>query len=500
VSGPGNGEPVSGELIVVRDRRSSAIGADRPLERAFPRDPSLAEPSNGPPNTVGPDHYGAEPPVVDGDALAAAYPQPGLVPAHWAGLPSSWQPSWNNGAGTLGGALGHRVSTVFSCVALNANSLGSMPLGMTERGRPIDLEQYEWTDNPDPRLFSDWGEFMVQCVVSLLTRGDLFVGATAWNSADLLPERFMVLDPDQVTVEFDRDERSPTYGLRRYFIAGTEVFPGDLRHVRYLTLAGWPNGLSPLQGAAGNLRSAGALESYGADLADGGGIPWGVLTSEQRLTRRQVQLAHEEWALQQQQRRGGPAVFGSGLKLDTLTLSPRDMALLDLRVFDEQRIAACFGVPPYLIGLEQPSGLTYANATSLFDFHWRAMLRPLGRKITAALSSWALPRGRRLHVNAGDYVQPPLAERATSYKTMKEGGALLDDEWRALESLPPLPPAAADAAAAASPFANVGLPALIESGILTAEEARKLLGLSGQAPRRATAATATATADTAVTQ
>jgi HK97 family phage portal protein len=448
VTGPR--EPVAGELVVV-DRRHSA---PRPLERAFPRDPGLAEPSNGDPNTVGPDHYGAEPPVVDGDALAAAYPSPSLVPSPWAGLPSTWQPSWNNGAGTLGGALGHRVSTVFSCVALNANSLGSMPLALTERGRPIDLDEYDWTENPEPTIYSDWSEFMVQSVVSLLTRGDLFIGPTAWDPATLLPERFMVLDPDQVTVEFDRDESSPTFGRRRYYVAGREVFRGDVAHVRYLTLAGWPNGLSPLQGAAGNLRSAGALETYGADLADGGGIPWGVLTSDQRLTRRQVQLAHEEWAIQQQQRRGGPAVFGSGLKLDTLTLSPRDMALLDLRVFDEQRIAAAFGVPPYLIGLEQPSGLTYANATSLFDFHWRAMLRPLGRKITAALSAWALPRGRRLHVNAGDYVQPPLAERASSYKTMHEAGALLTDEWRALEGLPPL--TAEQRAAAATANATAG--------------------------------------------
>lgn len=445
-------EPHPGELVVVRDRRSSAV-----LERtAFPRDPSLAEPSNGAPNTVGPDHVGGEPPIVDGDALAVAYPGPQLVPSHWAGLPGAWQAQWSNGGGgALGGTLGNRVSTVFSCTALNANALGSMPVNMTERGRPVDADQYDWTENPDPRLYSDWSEFIVQSVASLLTRGDLYVHGTAWNFETLLPERFMVLDPDQVTCEFDRDDPgSPTYGTRKYTINGTEVYRGDLMHVRYLTAAGWPTGLSPLQGAAGNLRSAGALEQYGADLADGGGIPWGVLSTDQRMTSRQIAIAHAEWRQQQASRRGGPAIFGSGLKLDTLTLSPRDMALLDLRVFDEQRIAAAFGVPPYLIGLEQPSGLTYANATSLFDFHWRSMLRPLSRKITAALSAWALPRGRKLHMNAGDYVQPPLAERASSYKAMHERGAMTTDEWRALEGLPPLTGSQRAAAATANATAE----------------------------------------------
>jgi HK97 family phage portal protein len=417
---------------------------------AFPRDPGLAEPSNTSSGTVGPDtppstDTASEPVVVDGDSLAAALPYaggPSLVPSPWSGWPSAWQPAWSSGAG-MGGTLGSRVSTVFSCTALNANALGSMPLAITERGRPIDAEQYGWTENPDPRLYSGWGEFMVQGVLSLLTRGDLYVHATGWDYETLLPSSFMVVDPDQVSCTFDED------GLRRYTIGGAEVYPWDLSHVRYLTAAGWPTGLSPLQGAANNLRAAGALENYGAELAEGRGIPWGVLTSEQRLTHRQTLEARRQYAEAAQTRGGAPAVLGSGLKLDTLTISPRDMALLDLEIFHEQRIAAAFGVPPYLVGLEQPGGFTYTNATSLFDFHWRGALRPLGRKITEALSAFALPRGRKVHVVAGDYVQPSLSERATSYKLMHERGVLGDDEWRALEGLPPLTPDQRTRAAAA---------------------------------------------------
>lgn len=448
-------------------KRARRALAEATHDRAFPRDPALAEPSNGAPNTVGPDGapttYGAaEPIVVDGDSLAAAMPYgggPSLVPSPWAGWPSAWQPAWTTGAG-IGGTLGSRVSTVFSCTALNANALGSMPLSITDKGRPIDADDYGWTENPDPRLYSGWSEFMVQAALSLLTRGDVYVHATGWSYETLLPTSFMVLDPEQVSCTFDED------GLRRYTIGGAPVYPWDLMHVRYLTAAGWPTGLSPLQGAANNLRAAGALENYGAELAEGRGIPWGVLTSEQRLTHRQTLEARRQYVEAAATRGGAPAVLGSGLKLDTLTISPRDMALLDLEVFHEQRIAAAFGVPPFLIGLPQPSGLTYANATSLFDFHWRGMLRPLGRKITEGLSAFALPRGRKLHVNAGDYVQPPLAERAVAYGAMNAAGILDDDEWRALEGLPPLSPAQR--------------------------------GARGQRP--ANAAVATATADSAVVQ
>jgi HK97 family phage portal protein len=432
-------DPASG-LFTVRDYRSAALEQSR----AFPRDPSAAEPSNGPASTVGPDSpattslaapAGAEPVIVDGDAIAAAYPTPkGLVPSTWSGLPSAWQPSWSN-FGPAGQAtdtvLGRKVSTVFSCVDLNSSALGSMPVTITERGRPIDPDTYPWTENPDPRLFSGWDEFMVQWAASMYTRGEAFIHATDWDWQTLLPARFMVLDPDQVTVQWDED------GLRQYQLNGRELFGPDVLHTRYMTLAGWPHGLSPLQAAAGNLRSAAALEQYGANLAEGGGIPWGVLSTDQRPSPRQAMLARQQYRAQRGDLSGDPVVMGYGLSLDTLNLSPKDMALLDLRVFDEQRIAAALSTPPWLIGLPQPSGMTYANATSLFAFHWRR-LRPVAKRLTNALGQWALPAGRRCQLNAGDYVQPDLGERTSAYATMHQQRALLTDEWRALENLPPM--------------------------------------------------------------
>src|SRR5689334_22213900 len=160
-SRPGVAVSEPGRELVIVDRRASTR-----QERAFPRDPGLADPSNGPIGTVGPDSppttaaLGAEPVIVDGDQLAAALPQPSLTPMPWAGWPSQWQPAWSSGAGVAGSSgLGGKVSTVFSCTALNANALGSMPATLTDRGRPIDglAEGYEWLDNPEPRLYAGWG-------------------------------------------------------------------------------------------------------------------------------------------------------------------------------------------------------------------------------------------------------------------------------------------------------------------------------------------------------
>lgn len=431
----------------VRGSRAQPPAWAREQHRAFPRDPSLANNTPDPGGTVGPETApttalaapaGAEPVVVDAGSLEGAAPTPkGFYPSAWAGYPSGWGTAWNNWGGTVGAidpVMGRKVSTVFSCVELNANALGSMPVGITEKGRPIDPDEYAWTENPDPRLYSGWDEFVVQWAASMWTRGQAIICSTGTDWETLLPSSFMVLDPDRVSVQFDQN------GEREYYLGGQRLFSFDVLHTRYMTVAGWPEGVSPLQAAAGNLRSAGALESYGANLAEGGGIPWGVLSTEQRLSQRQAMLARQQYRTQRSDLTGDPVVMGYGLELSTLNISPKDMALLELRVFDEQRIASALGCPPWLVGLPQPSGMTYSNAISLFGFHWRR-LRPISKRLTNGLSSWALPRGRRALLNAGDYIQPDLGERTGAYKEMHAAGALMDDEWRAIEQLPPLTPA-----------------------------------------------------------
>src|SRR5262249_17013868 len=157
-----------------------------------------------------------------------------------------------------------------------------------------------------------------------------------------------------------------------YRIGGMPVDRRDVLHIPYQTWPGELRGITPLQWIGRNLYAADALERYGAQLAANGAVPWGVLTTPANLTASQVDENRQRWEEASARRGAAPVMLSGGLTLETLTLSPSDMALLDLRVFDEQRICAAFGVPPYLVGLPQSEGLTYANATSLFDYHWRA--------------------------------------------------------------------------------------------------------------------------------
>jgi HK97 family phage portal protein len=201
------------------------------------------------------------------------------------------------------------------------------------------------------------------------------------------------------------------------------------------------HGVGPLEWVGRNLTSASALEKYAGDIARQG--VWAVLKHPANLNRKQSGDLQAGWVSARKRADGAPAVLSGGVELETLSLSPKDMALLDLRVFDEQRIASALGVPPFLIGLPNPGGMTYSNSTSLFDFHWRAMLRPSAQSFADPLSTWLLPRGTSIEFNPDRYVQPSLYERAQAYAllhgiTDEMGRTAINlDEVRVAERLQP---------------------------------------------------------------
>jgi hypothetical protein len=120
------------------------------------------------------------------------------------------------------------------------------------------------------------------------------------------------------------------------------------------------------------------------------------------------------------------------------------MALLDLRVFDEQRIAGAFGVHPSMVNLPAPEGLTYANRVDLRTEHYLLTLRPSASKMATAFSSWALPGFVTLRLNASEYLQGTIRDRVETYLPLvttvdpTTGRAIISgEELRELVGLPP---------------------------------------------------------------
>jgi phage portal protein BeeE len=158
-----------------------------------------------------------------------------------------------------------------------------------------------------------------------------------------------------------------------------------------------------------------AMEKYQSSLAARGGIPWGVLTAPGNLTRDQAGSLRENFVSARMSAMGAPATLSGGVTLTPFNISPRDMALLELRQFDEARISVLLGVPPLLMGLPSGDSMTYKNAEGIYDFHWRAFLRPKVSTIMEAISHWALPSTQSAELNRDDYVKPDFNSRVAGY-------------------------------------------------------------------------------------
>jgi HK97 family phage portal protein len=317
-----------------------------------------------------------------------------MRPAAWDGWPAGWNtPGWNG----QGKAL---TDIAWKCLDLNASLLATMPPYLV--GASPNLAA-DWLSNPDPTIYTAWEEAAKQIFWDYQL-GEAFVlaltrYATGW------PARWRVIPPWMVNVEM-RD------GVRVYNIGSRDV-TSEILHIRYQSTISDAHGHGPLEAGAGKMVAAEIFARYAAQFAASGGVPTSVLEHPEELTQAQAQALQAQWVAARVSSIGEPAVLSGGVTFRPVQTTPKDMALTDLSRMTEARIAVLLGVPPFLVGL--PSGgdpMTYSNVTAIFDYHWRAGLRPQAQAVMSALSQWLLPRGTKVEVNRDAYIQPEPYTRA----------------------------------------------------------------------------------------
>lgn len=384
-----------------------------------PSTPNDTVPPESDPGTVGPpDARPGDPDGVEFVAGGPGGPWPPSIsrPAAWSGWPGEWNTPW------WSGRIEELADTAWACLDLNGSLLSTMPPYLVDAASSLSAE---WMINPDPDFYTSWEEFAKQLFWEFQL-GEVFVLATAYYATGW-PARFHVAPPWTVNVELDGA------GRRRYSIGGLDV-TGDVLHIRYKSSVDDAHGHGPLEAGRGRLVAARVLSRYGTDLAAAGGVPPSVLEHPDELTAMQSAELQHQWVAARMAGMGLPAVLSGGVTWKATQVNPKDLGLVDLLEWNEARIAVLLGVPPFLMGL--PAGgdsMTYSNVISLFDYHWRAGLRPKAATVMAALSVWALPRGTTAEVNRDEYVKPGPLERAQTWEILIGLGVLSVEQVAEIE-------------------------------------------------------------------
>jgi HK97 family phage portal protein len=350
----------------------------------------------------------------------------------WSGWPNVWQtPLWNNinDNGSPLSVWSRLADIVFACLDLNCSILASMPPYLVNNGNRQGGRS--WLVNPEPLQYASWAEFAKEAFWSYIAAGEAFIMCTA-RYADGFPQRFMLLNPALVEI-------SRSSGGLAYRVARVPIDPEDILHIKYASWPGDLHGHGPLEVAGARLLTISALQKYATNLATTGGLPPAIIKYPRRASRAQMQQMQYDWIEARASLMGVPAVLADGAELDVLNPQLQDAALSDLAKFSEARIATLLSVPPFLVGLTGEGSTTYINATNVFDFHWRAGLRPKANTFSAALAGWLLPRGWTMELDRDDYIKPGMFERAQSYAMLIQSGVLTPMEVRTAERYDTVP-------------------------------------------------------------
>lgn len=378
-----------------------------------------------PPTVAAPDYTPGDPDGLDLSAFSERVEPrslPFIAPSPWDGWPAEWStPNWD-----WGSRFNALVDIAWTCIDRSAMVLSAMPVFRT-RG-PRVIEPVQWMVNPDPLIYSSWAEFAKQIFRDYLM-GEAFVLPIV-RGANGFPLTMRVIPPWMINVEMRG-------AVRVYRMGGSDV-TDDVLHIRYDSATDCPHGRGPLEVAGGRRITAGLIEKYTREVVGNGGVPVYTLEADDALEPDDAQNLMQQWVTSRKANLGAPPVLDRGVKLEThQSMSPKDMAMIEIAQFTEARIATLLGVPPFIVGLPSGGGesMTYSNVSQVFDQHDRLSIRPMATHVMGALSAWALPSTQRVELNRDEYSRPDFATRADAYEKAIGSGWMSREEVRAAERL-----------------------------------------------------------------
>jgi HK97 family phage portal protein len=282
-----------------------------------------------------------------------------------------------------------------------------------------------WIRQPDPKRTRE--VWMEQTVNSLALSGNAYwlVSRNPRNETVGLE----VLNPFDVLINTD-DFGNPVF----YTYRGTLKYSLDqVQHLALMRVPGNVYGLGPIQAAQKELLNARDTRDYAATWFDNGGVPSGVLKSDQMLSPDAAEAAKTAWnALGS----GGTVVLGNGLSYQSMYLNPRDAQFIEAQAWNVQQVGRLFGIPAnMLMASVDGNSMTYTNMEQEQMAFVRYTLSQYIVEIESAMS-YLSTRGVEVKVNVDSLLRSDTLTRYQAHQIALASGWMSIDEVRHIEDLP----------------------------------------------------------------
>lgn len=193
-----------------------------------------------------------------------------------------------------------------------------------------------------------------------------------------IPDEIYVLNPRRMSAEI-RDGR-----VSRWIYTGSEgetftILPDEIVHFREWNPWNTYRGVCPLVSLAMEIEQDVLAGKANTDLLKEGGIPKGLLKTDQTIREEEADLIEKRW--EAKYGRGSKrkvAVIGKGTSYQPLTLSPDVMKLYDIKRWNQYTILAKYGIPPRVANIHDVrSSLSGTDTREQHAAFWKYTLIPM---------------------------------------------------------------------------------------------------------------------------
>jgi HK97 family phage portal protein len=329
-----------------------------------------------------------------------------------------------------------RMSTVYSCVRLLADTVSSLPVGAyVRRGRnrlpyaTVYGEQPKWVAKPNPETTRL--EFYEQIVTSFKLEGNAYVLIVRNDMGDI--EELYVIDPRNVRIERLAPNEPLVYFVKVRDSQGIyeqRLTDKDILHIPEFRLPGQRYGLSPIAACRTTIGSAMAADTYAAAYFGNAANPGGVIEVPGELTQEQASDIGRDWNITHTgpYRAGKIGILSGGASFKPLQINANDAQLLDTRRFSVEEIARIFRVPLSLLGHPVAGAMSFASVEAQNLSFVQHSLRPILERIEQSLSTLLPESDGFIRFNLDALLRGTTIERYDAYtKGLREGFLSIND-------------------------------------------------------------------------
>lgn len=330
--------------------------------------------------------------------------------------------------------------TVFACVRVLAETLGTLPLAvyryLDPRGRVRDTAHPLYRplhDRPNPEMTS---VELRECMMGhLALRGNAYAQIVPMGSGGV---ELWPLRPDRMRV-VRRENRQLAYIYTLPSGEDRALSRREVLHIRGMSSDGLV-GYSPVTLAREAVGLGLALEEHGARIFGNGAEPGGVLQTDALLGDEAYERLKKSWedahkGLENSHR---VAILEEGVKWQQVGLSGRDAQWLEQRKYQRSEIAALFRVPPHMIqDLERTTFSNIEHQGIDFVVH---TIRPWAVRWEQAIERDLLTEPTHfVRFVVDGLLRGDIQTRFGAYSVAKQNGWLSANDIRELEDQNPIP-------------------------------------------------------------